>query len=451
MYQKALTLGAQGKFENKITILTALINTYKKSTYLAAAYFELANTYLILDNNEKALKYYLEITNNYPNSTYAKDAMLKVGLLHYNMQHNELAIKALDSVIKKYPATTASKEALTTMRNIYVEMNQVDEFIDKVKTYPTANISNEEQDSITYIAIENRYMDGDCPKAITGFANYIQKFPSGAFIISANFYKAECDYKSNNLANALNGYEYVLTAPKCKFSEKALLNSADIAFKQKNYEKALAYYQRLDSTAEFNNNILISRIGIMRCSYQLKKHTIAVTAANTLLNTPKLSVENIDEAHYTIAKSAMATDSISTAQTEFGILAKSKNGLIKAEAKYYLAYIQYKMGNYSKAESIIYEYISSSPASDFWKAKILILWSDIYVQQVNYPQAKATLQSIIDNYEGADLVKIANEKYTAIIDIEKQAVEKKKKEKEIKVNADKNFDDSNNKINNQEF
>jgi TolA-binding protein len=458
LYQKALSMGAQGKFEGKITTLTSLVNNQKKSTYMAAAIFELAATYLIAENNDKALQYFEEITTKYPNSSYAKESLLKIGLIHYNMRHNEVAIQTLDKVIKKYPGTTTAKEALITMRNIYVEMNNVDEFIDKVKSYPSANISIEEQDSITYIAVENRYMDGDCQKAITGFANYIHKFTNGFFLVEANFYKAECDYKSGNIADALTGYEFVLTTPKCKFSEKSLLNAAEITYKQKNYEKALSYYQRLETSAEFNNNILTARVGIMRSSYQLNKYNIAITASNILLNTPKISAEYTDEAHYTIAKSAFATDSISMAQTEFGILAKSKNGEISAEAKYYIALIQYNMGNYTKAESIIYEYISAAPSSDYWLAKILILWSDIYVKQLNYPQAKATLQSIIDKYEGADLVKIANEKYNAILELEKQAEDAKKKEtedkakeNEIKINLDKNTDNSNPKPNDSDL
>ncbi|MFZ4401674.1 MAG: tetratricopeptide repeat protein [Bacteroidales bacterium] len=458
LYQKALSLGAQGKFEAKTTTLSILVNNNKKSTYIAAAIFELAATYLILENNEKALQYYEEITTKYPYSSYAREALLKIGLIQYNMRHNELAVQTLDKVIKKYPGTTTAKEALITMKNIYVEMNKVDEFLETVKAYPSANISNEEQDSITYIAVENRYMDGECEKAIAGFGNYIKKFTSGVFLVEANFYKAECEYKSGNLTNALSGYEYVLTTPKCKFSEKALLNSADIAYKQKNYEKALNYYLRLDTTAEFNNNILTARIGIMRNSYLMNKYDIAIASSTLLLNTPKISNEYIDEAHYTIARSAMAMDSISMAQTEFVILSKSKNGEISAEAKYNIALIQFKTGNYTKAESIIYEYISAAPSSEYWLAKILILWSDIYVQQQNYPQAKATLQSIIDKYEGADLVKIANDKFNAILAMEKQAEEAKKKEKEdkekeneIKINLDKNSDNSTPKINNQDF
>ncbi|MEE1021444.1 MAG: hypothetical protein U0L93_08505, partial [Bacteroidales bacterium] len=52
-----------------------------------------------------------------------------------------------------------------------------------------------------------------------------------------------------------------------------------------------------------------------------------------------------------------------------------------------------------EAEKIILE-ITSNPSSEFWLAKAFILWADIFKERGNKIQAKQTLQSIIDNYEG---------------------------------------------------
>ena len=128
----------------------------------------------------------------------------------------------------------------------------------------------------------------------------------------------------------------------------------------------------------------------------------------------------------------MALDSTMQAQSEFSLLSKSKNGEISAEAKYNLASIQYKLGNYTTSENIIYEFISGSPSSEYWLAKMLILWADIYVKEDNFPQAIATLQSIIDKYEGPDLVAVAKEKLAGVITLEKQKDEQKKQEMEQK-------------------
>ena len=339
----------------------------------------------------------------------------------------------------------SAKEALATMQNIYVETNKVDEFLDWVKGTPFANsFSIEEKDSMSYVAAENLYFNGDCEKSSPAFGSYITKYPSGAFLVPANFYKAECDFKAGKVDNALVGYEYVIAAPKSKFTEKALLNASSITFDKKNFEKAYTYYQRLEGDAEYNSNIMFARTGIMRTAYKLNKYDKAIEAANNVLSTPKISNELSDESHLIIAKSAMAIDSTMQAQSEFSLLSKSKNGEISAEAKYNLASIQYKLGNYTTSENIIYDFISGSPSSEYWLAKMLILWADIYVKEDNFPQAKATLQSIIDKYEGPDLVAVAKDKLAGVVTLEKQKEEQKKqeaeqkklKEDELKINID---------------
>ena len=69
---------------------------------------------------------------------------------------------------------------------------------------------------------------------------------------------------------------------------------------------------------------------------------------------------------------------------------------------------------YDEAEQII-ESIVSDATSDYWLAYSFILWADIYYARGNNLQAKQTLQSIIDNYDGDDLVSVARQKYAAIV------------------------------------
>jgi hypothetical protein len=65
---------------------------------------------------------------------------------------------------------------------------------------------------------------------------------------------------------------------------------------------------------------------------------------------------------------------------------------------------------------------------EFWVAKGFILLSDIYVVQKDYFQAKATLQSIIDEYSKDDLKIIALEKLKKLEEDEaKGKLEQKKK------------------------
>jgi len=88
-----------------------------------------------------------------------------------------------------------------------------------------------------------------------------------------------------------------------------------------------------------------------------------------------------------------------------------------AEAKYYLAYLTYLDDSLVLAEKMIFE-LAEHYSNDYFIAKAFILLADIYVIQKNDFQAKATLESIIENYKGEDLVNLARKKWELIAERE---------------------------------
>lgn len=132
-----------------------------------------------------------------------------------------------------------------------------------------------------------------------------------------------------------------------------------------------------------------------------------------------------------IARSALAIDSVSLAMAELNVVCKITKSEAAAEARYLLGEIYYKIGNYTESEKAAFDLINQIPSYDYWVAKAFILLADNYLKQGNIHQAKYTLKSIIDNYEGADLIQIAQEKYNAIITAE-QLEEQKKAEELLK-------------------
>ena len=92
----------------------------------------------------------------------------------------------------------------------------------------------------------------------------------------------------------------------------------------------------------------------------------------------------------------------------------STNGDYSGEASYRIAEMSYRQSDYDEAERAI-EAITADPVSDYWLAKSFILWADIFHARGNNLQAKQTLQSIIDNYDGDDLVSLATQKRDAIL------------------------------------
>ncbi|MDR2907006.1 MAG: tetratricopeptide repeat protein, partial [Bacteroidales bacterium] len=120
MLQKAICLGVLGKFDNKISVLLALLKEQSQSPLIPKAINELAGSYSIIDNSAKALEYYNLLSTKHEKSSLGKIALLKQGLIYYNTGKNKESIAMFEKVIADYPGTSEAKEALMSLRNIYV-------------------------------------------------------------------------------------------------------------------------------------------------------------------------------------------------------------------------------------------------------------------------------------------------------------------------------------------
>jgi TolA-binding protein len=138
-------------------------------------------------------------------------------------------------------------------------------------------------------------------------------------------------------------------------------------------------------------------------------------ASAKLLARDKLTNEQVLAAHFIMAKSALAIDSMDVAHREFEKTIELTDGEKGAEAKYMLASIQYTSKNYVKAKEMIFELANEFPAYEYWKASGFIMLADIYGINGNLFQAKQTLQSIIDNFPGKDLKDVAGQKLNTIL------------------------------------
>jgi TolA-binding protein len=103
------------------------------------------------------------------------------------------------------------------------------------------------------------------------------------------------------------------------------------------------------------------------------------------------------------------------ARKEFEETIKLSQNEMGAESKFMLSQLLFENGKYDECEKNIFALADKYASYDYWVAKGFILLADVYMKKENAFQAKQTLQSIIDNYEGQDLVIIAREKLNVII------------------------------------
>jgi len=446
MYQKGFCLGLLKNYTDKIIVLNKIVTDYPSSPYVDDAFYEIANSYVAIGEKDMALNTYQKIIDDYPASDFVRKSYIQMGLVYYNNDQNDKALSVYKKVIENYTNTPESKEAFTGLRTVYLDMNDVNNYYAYLKERGTqGDFRITEQDSLMYSTAEKVYMDGDCNKADGLFNDYLAKFgETGIFSVNVFYYKAECLNKSNNADSANGFYKKVLECTNSIFTEPALAKVSKYEYDKENYSDALNYYISLEGSAVYQNNITASKIGKMRCYYFLNDFNNAHKVAIKVLGIEKLSDEIIREAHYTIGKCEYALNNYEPALEEFILISKNCKSDMEAEAKFLTADIYFKQNQNDLVENEVFDFVKKNTPQQKWLAKAFLLLADVYLIKNDKFQAKATLQSIIDNYKTKDdgMIDDAKSKLDQVKIIEEQEQLKKQLEQTPEPeNMEINFND----------
>jgi TolA-binding protein len=424
LYQKALSQGRLKIFNEKILSLQQLTDKFPDSKYQASANYEIGRTFHSnIENADSAIYYYQLFTDKFPNAPQMRTALSSLANLYFNNHSFEKSLETYKTIIAKYPGTNEAVTALEMIKNISVEMNNPDYYVDYVENEGIdTDISEFEKDSLIYESAQKLFVNNDIDGAIAAFDRYLLKYPNGHYSLEANFYQGQCYYSKDMFDNALKAYQFVMAKPSNVFSEDSYLKSSSICFDREDYELALEYYTGLEEVTEQKPRILIARTGMLRSAYLTENYKAVIPAAIKFLETENITDAQIREAHYKLANAYYKTDKINKALSHYSSLSNEVTSFEGGEAKYFVAKINHQMGNDSIAENTIIHFSQQNSPHRYWLAKSFLLLADIYTARAEYFQATHILQSISDNYtdETDGIKEYAREQLMKIRELEEQ-------------------------------
>ncbi len=420
LFQKAMIAGTKSA-NGKVVILNNLTRQYPQSSLVPDATMEVANTYMADEKFREAIPYLHAILVDKNAGGLKPKAYLKLGLSYYNLNNNEQALTNYQQLIQQFPQSTEANEALENVKNIYVEAGKPNEYVELMRN-SGKNISASEADGITYNAAEIKYNNNDCSSAIISFNNYLSKFPAGAFVIDANFYRSECYTKNKEWNNAITGYSFVSNQGISKYFERATLAASRINyFELKDYANAKVNFEMLRTGAVNQDNQLEAARGLVRCYYQLKDYAQANAVAKDLLKSKGISTDDRSVAFLVLGKSQQISNDFAGAIISYKSCAAINKSAWGAEARYEIASCQFSLGNFTGAEKAAQIVIKETGSYDFWLTKSYILLGDIFMEQKDYFNAKATYQSVAKNSTISDLKTEAQQKFEKVTLLDKTA------------------------------
>lgn len=403
IYQKGFVLGLQKDYKGKIRMLDRVINEFPSSQYVDDALFERGRSYVLLDMYNDASVSFRTLMDRYPQSSLAPKAGVQLGLLYYNDNQLEKSIEAYKRVISQYPGSEEAKVAVQDLRSVYIDMNDISSYASYVNSLGgSMHIEVSEQDSLTYIAAERLFTRGDFEGAKNSMANYLRKYPAGAFSTQANYYLAKIAFDRKEYAEAKRLFAIVLGSGETKFREEALARKSEIEYLEKDYATAIQTFRELQRVAELRENREAAKLGIMRCAQFTGNESEALQAANELLKETNLSPEIESEARYLRGKSYLKLGESDKAIDDFSALSKDTRTVHGAEAKYQLAQLYYNKKDVARAEKELLNFIENGTPHQYWLARGFILLADIYIDKGDEFQARQYLTSLKRNYSGSD-------------------------------------------------
>lgn len=402
LVQKSVINGLQGNYADKVNTLEYLNSKYPNNIYKDYALYEMGNAFVNAGNFNSAIVKLKILTGTYPSSLYAAKGFLKLGLAYFNTGQEEKALTSYKKVVLDYKNTEEAKEALRALKELYIYLGRPNEYLSFVQNQAGISISATEQDSLVFEAAENQYNSGNCNKAIPSLSEYIQLFPTGNFIVSAYYYRADCLFKANNFADAYIDYKKIIGFGASPYQETALLKATYIAYEiNEDYQEALYLYNDLKNKASLQSNQEIALIGMLRCNFKLNNFDEVIANASAVLSNTTINDEVKTEATFYKAKALLEKKQYQEAEGYFQQIVNTVSiSAIKAESAYSLAYILHKKYLYEASNSACFKIKNDYASYEYWVVKTFILIADNYVMLDNVFQAKATLQSIVDNYNG---------------------------------------------------
>ena len=319
----------------------------------------------------------------------------------------------------EYPNSPEVEEALESARAIYVEEGRTNEYVEFAKA-SGVSISASQQDSLAYSAAESKYASGDQNGAIAAFNSYLQQFPQGHFSTEALYLRCDIYNKRKDFKNAVTGFELVADRAPNKYAEQAAAQAGRINyFELKDYAKAEKYFTTLKSISSNREARLDAMRGLLRSQYQQKKWEEGAANADELLGEKSISTDDKVLASMMLGKVHQSKAEFTEAIQQFRTVVNLSKAAYAAEARYEIANSYMMLDDLKNAEKAAFETINKSGSYDYWITKAYILLGEVFFRQKDYFNAKATLQSVVDNSKITELKNEAELKLAKVIAEEK--------------------------------
>ncbi|UFH52406.1 tetratricopeptide repeat protein [Spirosoma sp. KNUC1025] len=413
-YQKAVTLSYLGRDADARAQFDQVQRQYPNSRFVDESLFQRANVDFEKGSYQVAIQGFTKLIQDKPNSTLIPAALLKRAIAYGNIQQYDPAVADYKRILDNYGDSEQAQSALLGIQNALSDSGRPEEFSQVLGQYKKSNPGSTDVERVQFDNAKDIYANGKYAQAIQSLQTFMQEYPNSPNTNEARYYIAESYRQTNDPANALRFYNQIVADNKSDFLIRAATRAADLEAKQKNYPRAIRNYQLILSKASGKPEQVTAQLGLMDTYYAIPKLDSAAILARDIVAAGSVVPGAQNRGQLMLGKVALGKGDYKMAQTEFDktiALAKDVNG---AEALFHLGEILYKQKKYKESIATLLKFNEQFSDFEFWKGKAFILVADNNVALDELTQAKAVLNSIIENSSDETIIAEAKQKLASI-------------------------------------
>lgn len=409
-YQKGLILSYVGRDTEAKAQFDQIQRQNPNSRYADEALFQAANVDFERGAYQAAITGFSRLIRDKPQSALLPQTLLKRAVAYDNLQQYDLAVADYKRILDEFGSTTYAQSALLGLQNSLNDAGRPEEFNQALGQYKKGNPGSSDVEKVEFDNAKNIYGTEKYPQAIQALLAFMQEYPGSPNTSEARYYVAESYNRTGDAANALRYYALVITDGKSDFVVRSATRAAELERTQKNYPGAVRNYQFVLSRANGKADQVAAQLGLMDTYLAYSKPDSAAVFAREVLSAGNVVPGAQNRAQLALGKVALQKNDLKTAQTEFErtiALAKDVNG---AEAQYRIGQLQYQQKKYKESIATLLRFNELFADFDYWKGKAFLLVADNNIALDEVAQARAVLNSIIENAGIDEIVAEAKQK-----------------------------------------
>ncbi|MFD2787305.1 tetratricopeptide repeat protein [Hymenobacter rubripertinctus] len=396
-YQKSVVLGLLGRRDEAASTLSTLLKTTPNSRYADDAVYQQAQLDYEAGSFQPAVDGFSRLIANRPNSPLVPQALQKRGVAYQNLDQHPKATEDFKRVLSQFPRTKSAQSAIYSLQESLTAQGKTEEFDQYLAQFRQQNPDSKASESVEFEAAKSLYLAEKYAQAIPRLENYLKQYPSTVLSADGRYFLADSYLRTDRKAEALPRLKAVVEENKSEFVNRALGRLADLEFENKNYPEAAKYYGRLRDASQNKREVANAGIGLMKSSYEAGDLGTTRRVAQELQAQGGAALNATNLALLYLGKASYKAGSLDQAVTELTAAANAAKDESGAEAQYLLAQTLFQQQKYPEALDAAYKSNADFAAYDLWLGRAFLLIADTYKEQNEIFQARATLNSIIDN------------------------------------------------------